>query len=119
MMLRGVIIAVGCLLADHATAQVNCIPMTVVTPYQTGSIQSIGYNSDTKNLVAAYRAAPVTIRAFQAVPAQIAQRFTGMTNADAFFNANVAPYYHEGLLTELHSDLCPILNENGAWIWTH
>jgi hypothetical protein len=102
-------------------AQTPCIPMTVVTPYSTGTIQAIGYNSDTKNLVATYRAAPTTVRAFQAVPQQIAQRFVGMQpNADAFFNANVAPMYHEALLTTLYSDMCPILNENGTtWLWTH
>jgi len=100
--------------------QVNCIPMTVVTPYMSGAIQAIGYNSDTANLVATYRAAPTTVRAFQGVPKQIAQRFVGMLpNADAFFNANIAPYYREALLTTLASDMCPIQNENGAWLWTH
>jgi hypothetical protein len=115
------VIAIIVFLATPALAQVNCIPMTVVTPYSTGAIQSIGYNSDTKNLVAAYRQAPTTIRAFQGVPASMAQRFVGMKpNADAFFNANIAPYYHEGLLTTLASDMCPILNETGvAWLWTH
>ena len=77
-MLRAAIIILACILAAPAGAQMNCIPMTVVTPYATGAIQSIGYNSDTKNMIAAYRAAPSTIRAFQAVPVAIANRFTGL-----------------------------------------
>ena len=107
-------------LASPAFAD-DCLPMTVVTPYGTGAIQAIGYNSDTKNLQATYRAAPATIRAFQGVPSQIAQRFVGIQpNADAFFNANVAPSYREALLTTQQSGQCPILTENGtAWIWTH
>lgn len=102
-------------------AQTNCIPMTVVTPYQTGTLQSVGYNSDTKNLVAGYRAVPQTVRAFQAVPATVAQRFVGVSGQQAYtyFTANVAPIYHEALMTELQSDWCPILNESGTWIWTH
>ena len=102
-----------------ASAQMNCIPMTVVTPYMTGAIQAIGYNSDTKNLVAQYRAQPTTIRAFQNVPATVANQLVGKTSADAFFNANIAPYYHEGLLTQITTDFCPIEAETGAWLWTH
>ena len=42
-----------------------------------------------------------------------------LSNADAFFQANIANTYPEGLLTELRSNLCPILAENQNWVYTH
>ena len=88
-----------------------------VTPYSQGTIQSVAYGLNSKILVAAYR--QNAIRAFAGVPPNIANRFTSLTNADSYFSANVAPYYHESLLTEWSGGPCPILTETGSWLYTH
>ena len=117
--MRHLLAIIFLLLASHATAQENCLPMTTVTPYMTGTIQNVGYNSDTRNLMVQYRAAPNTFRAFQAVPPQIAQRFTGLQSADSFFNSAIANSYHEAIFSQAPNPYCPIQNENGNWLWSH
>jgi hypothetical protein len=97
----------------------TCIPQDPGwwTPYSQGTIQTIGYGLNSLYFTAIFRTN--TVRAFQAVPLTIANRFTSLTNADSTFYAQVAPYYGESMLTELNGGPCPILTESGNWLRTH
>ena len=109
LLVSGRALADQCILSDPAW----------VTPYQVppSSISSIGYQVLNGYMASIY---PGNIeRAFEGVPRGIAQQLSQFTNPTTFFNTNVAPVYHEAILTSWANGPCPLLTETGSWILSH
>lgn len=120
--MKSLLILAMVLLSCLANAQTACIPIDPgwTQFYSTGSIQYIAYNTSTKQMVVTFRTSPPSNRDFENVPLSIAQSMYSLTDPTAYFNANIAPSYPEGLLTSFQSDMCPILNSQSmAWLLTH
>jgi hypothetical protein len=54
--------------------------------------------------------------AFSNVPLSIMQGFSNTNNPVTYYSSFVLPYYHALLLAQTNN--CPLLFENGAYIWT-
>ena len=117
--MRYFLIALTLLFSVAAQAQ-NCISLDPgwTQTYGVGSIQYIGYNISTLNMVVTFRTSPTTNRAFQGVPSTIANKAYNLTNADSFFKSTISTY-PEALLTTLQSNFCPLLTQTSSWILTH
>ena len=117
--MRYLAVVFGMLVCLSASAQ-NCISLDPgwTQYYGVGSIQYIGYNISTLQMVVTFRTSPTTNRAFQGVPSAIANRAYALTDADSFFASTISTY-PEALLATLQSNLCPILTETSSWILTH
>ena len=110
------------LLGSVASAQIPpCISLDPgwTQYYPVGQIQYIGYNLTSQNMAVTFRTTPPSNRLFQNVPQRVAQAVSSLNNADTYFKNNISTIYPEGLLTEYQNSMCPILNENLAWLWTH
>jgi len=104
-----------------ARAQSVCIVSdpSWTTPYSQGSIQWIAYMINSGKMAVQFR--DNTLQAFEGVPQGVAQQVSQMQNPTTFYTQNIAPNYHQALLTEFQpSGYCPILNEDGStWLLTH
>ena len=57
-----------------------------------------------------------TATAYSNVPYSVTQGFSRASNPDLYWQTSVAPSYHAMLLAQTNN--CPLLFENGAYIWT-
>lgn len=117
-MIRRALLALAAVLAAATAQAQQCIDQTAVwsVPYSQGSIQVISYfvwqqqpSPPPTLFTVLYRSGEYHIH--QAVPQSVAQRFTGLTNADTTYQQFVQNAYRQLLISE---DNCPLLNETGA-----
>ena len=80
-----------------------------------GPITSINYSGDMQLLYVIFN--NTNAIAYSGVPISIMQTFSRSRNLYDTWQQAVVPAYHLLLLSE--TDNCPILNENGAYIWTN
>lgn len=106
-----------CLIATRAFAQApGCDPPGVsnwTTPYAQGSIQAVSYWVQPKVLSVLFRTQALSM--YANVPQSVAQKFSGLTNADSYYNSSIRSRYGQALLAEPTG--CPLLNETtGAFL---
>lgn len=112
--MRALLAILALALAPAAHAQSgNCLDPTQswTVPYSAGSIQAITYYLDTLVFAAADRSGSAKL--YNLVPVNVAQTFTGLSNADKQFNARIKGQYYQILLAE---NLCPLLAETGSYL---
>ena len=57
-----------------------------------------------------------TATAYSNVPYSVAQGFSSTGNPDMYWQTSVAPSYHALLLASQNN--CPLLNDNGVYLWS-
>lgn len=105
------------LLPAQARAQFMPCPSTTIgwsQSWTTGSLTSAAYDSQSQLLFVVFNYK--TVSAYSNVPYGVIQGFTSTSNPTAYYNSAVVPRYHALALSEQVD--CPLLFEDGRYIWT-
>jgi hypothetical protein len=84
-------------------------------PYQGYPITFVSYDQLTGLLYVIFN--NTIPSAYSGVPISVAQAFAQTRNPMPIYQSYVVPSYHALLLAEQTN--CPMLNENGAYLWTN
>ena len=98
-----------------AQAYIPCPQMSFgwTTQWQGGTLQSAAYDQAAKVLYVA--SFTQVVAAFSGVPLSTFQSFTRARNPYQFYTTSIVPAYHQLLVYE--KDNCPVLLENGLYLW--
>lgn len=107
---------VGLVAPGTAAAQAIVCPLSTIGWTQTWSppLTSASYDSGTQLLYVVWNY--TTVFAFSNVPLRVINTFSNNPNPVNVYNSYVAHVYHSILLAQ--SNNCPLLWENGAYLWT-